>query len=46
MAECIADGVHVHPGALRILAKQKGLDNIILVTDSMMAAGIGAVNIV
>lgn len=41
MAECIADGVHVHPGALRILAKQKGLDNIILVTDSMMAAGIG-----
>lgn len=38
-AECIADGVHVHEGALRILARQKGLDNIILITDSMMAGG-------
>lgn len=39
MAEVIADGIHVHPAALRILAKLKGLDNLILVTDSMMAAG-------
>ncbi len=38
-AECIADGVHVHGGALRILARQKGPDKIILVTDCMMAGG-------
>lgn len=40
MAECIADGIHVHPTALRILAKQKNLDNIILVTDCMMGGGL------
>lgn len=39
-AECIADGVHVHEGALRILMKQKGIDKIVLVTDSMMGAGL------
>lgn len=40
MAECIADGIHVHPASLRVLAKQKGLDNIVLVTDAMMGSGL------
>jgi len=40
MAECIADGIHVHPAVLRLLAKQKGLDYIILVTDAMMGSGL------
>ena len=39
-AECIADGIHVHEAALRILIKQKGIDKVILVTDAMMGAGL------
>ncbi len=33
-AELVGDGVHVHPAAARILAKCKGKDKLILVTDS------------
>ncbi len=41
MAELIADGVHVHPAALRLAVSRKGPEKICLVTDSMIAAGMG-----
>jgi N-acetylglucosamine-6-phosphate deacetylase len=40
-AELIADGVHVHPAALRLAIKQKGVNKICLVTDSLNASGLG-----
>jgi N-acetylglucosamine-6-phosphate deacetylase len=40
-AELIADGVHVHPSALRLAVARKGPEKICLVTDSMMATGVG-----
>jgi N-acetylglucosamine-6-phosphate deacetylase len=40
-AELIADGVHVHPAALRLAVARKGPERICLVTDSMMATGVG-----
>lgn len=39
--ELIADNIHVHPAAQRILLKAKGIDRVILVTDSMRAGGMG-----
>ncbi len=39
--EVIADGVHVHPAALRILVRCIGTDRTILITDSIAAAGAG-----
>ncbi|WP_141504095.1 N-acetylglucosamine-6-phosphate deacetylase [Paenibacillus luteus] len=38
-AELIADGIHVHPGAVRLLVAAKPEDKIILITDAMSAAG-------
>jgi len=38
-AELIADGIHVHPAAMRILVKCKGTDRIILVTDAIVGTG-------
>jgi len=35
----IADGVHVHPNVIELLFKTKGVDNIILITDAIRAAG-------
>ena len=40
-AELIADGIHVHPAALRLAVARKGPEKICLVTDSMMATGVG-----
>jgi len=40
-AEIIADGVHVHPAALRLALRQKGVDRICLITDSVNASGLG-----
>jgi N-acetylglucosamine-6-phosphate deacetylase len=40
-AELIADGIHVHPAALRLAVRQKGADRICLITDSMNASGLG-----
>ncbi|QOT08078.1 N-acetylglucosamine-6-phosphate deacetylase [Paenibacillus sp. JNUCC32] len=37
--EIIADGIHVHPAAIRILARMKQDDNLILITDAMSATG-------
>jgi len=40
-AELIADGIHVHPAALRLALRQKGVERICLITDSLNAAGLG-----
>lgn len=39
MVELISDGVHVHPSVIRTTYKMFTDDNIILISDSMMAAG-------
>lgn len=39
--ELIADNVHVHPAAQRLVAKVKSRSEIILITDSCRACGIG-----
>lgn len=41
MAEIIADGHHVHPACIGILAQLKGPDNAMLITDAISAAGLG-----
>ena len=38
--EMICDGRHLHPGVVRLLLKTKGLDKVVVVTDSIMAAGL------
>ena len=38
--EAICDGRHLHPGTVRFLLKMKGLDKVIAITDSIMAAGL------
>jgi len=38
--EVIADLVHVHPAALRLLYRMRGADELILVSDSIRAAGL------
>lgn len=38
--EIIADGIHVHPALVRLLAKAKGPNAVVLVTDSIAAAGL------
>lgn len=40
-AEVIADGIHVHPAALSIVARLKTSTNLLLITDAMSAAGLG-----
>ena len=37
--EIICDGLHLHPGTVRLVIKTKGLNRVVLVTDSIMAAG-------
>ena len=38
--EMICDGRHLHPGVVRLLVKTKGLDKVVAITDSIMAAGL------
>lgn len=38
--EMICDGLHLVPGSVRLLAKVKGMDRLIAITDSIMAAGL------
>ena len=38
--EAICDGRHLHPGTVRLLLKTKGLDRVVAITDSIMAAGL------
>ena len=37
--EIIADNIHVHPAAMRLLWNAKNFQNVILITDAMRAAG-------
>ncbi len=39
-AELIADGVHVHPAAMRILIRCLGAERVVLITDAMQGAGL------
>ncbi len=38
--EVIADGIHVHPAMLRLLARAKGVERTVLVTDAIRAVGL------
>lgn len=38
--EIICDGLHLHPGTVRLILKTKGLDRVVAITDSIMAAGL------
>jgi N-acetylglucosamine-6-phosphate deacetylase len=38
--ELIADGVHVHPAAARLLLRAKGAENVALITDGAAPAGL------
>ncbi|AJY75640.1 N-acetylglucosamine-6-phosphate deacetylase [Paenibacillus beijingensis] len=40
-AEIIADGIHVHPLCVGIMARLKDKGNLVLITDAMSAAGLG-----
>lgn len=41
VVELIADNVHVHPAAQRLVAKAKPRSQIVLITDSLRACGLG-----
>ena len=38
--EMICDGRHLHPGTVRLIMKTKGMNRVVAVTDSIMAAGL------
>ena len=38
-AQIITDGIHVHPAVVKFLVKAKGVENTILITDSIRATG-------
>ena len=38
--ELIADGHHVHAGAMAVLARAKGPDGVVLISDAVRAAGL------
>ena len=39
-AELIADTIHVHPGAMKVLIRCLGSDRVVLITDAMSGAGL------
>jgi len=39
--ELICDGIHVHPASVRLVLERKKPENICLITDSILAAGLG-----
>jgi len=41
VAEVIADGIHVHPAAVRLLTLAKTAGDLVLITDAIAAAGLG-----
>ncbi|HZR65457.1 MAG TPA: N-acetylglucosamine-6-phosphate deacetylase [Terriglobales bacterium] len=38
-ADVIADGIHVHPSVIDLLVRAKGIENVVLITDALSAAG-------
>lgn len=38
--EVICDGRHLHPGTVRLILKTKGMERVVAITDSIMAAGL------
>ncbi len=38
--QVIADGIHIHPGMLRLIYQVKGSDKMVLISDAMSAAGL------
>ena len=38
--ELIADNIHIHPAVMKLMAKAKGMQGIILITDSIQPAGL------
>jgi N-acetylglucosamine-6-phosphate deacetylase len=40
-AQLIADNIHVHPAGINILARCKGVERTILITDAIRATGLG-----
>jgi len=39
-AELIADLVHVHPGAIRVLLRSAGVERVVLISDAVQATGL------
>lgn len=39
-AELVADGIHVHPAAMAILVRVKGLDRVVTISDAAPVAGL------
>lgn len=39
-AQVISDGVHLHPGVVKIIVQTKSVDKVILITDSIRGAGL------
>jgi len=39
-AELIADTIHVHPGAMKVLLRCLGTERVVLITDAMAGAGL------
>lgn len=39
-AELIADGIHVHPGAMKVLIRCLGTERVVLITDAMTGAAL------
>ncbi len=39
-AQLIADGIHVHPGMIRLLVRAKSADHVMLITDAIEATGL------
>lgn len=40
-AQAIVDGVHIHPAMVKLLVRAKGVERLILISDSIRAAGLG-----
>jgi len=38
--EMICDGIHLHPAVMKLVIKAKGIEKVVLISDSMMAAGL------
>jgi len=39
--QAIVDGIHLHPGIIRLMHKIKGADGMVLTTDALQAMGVG-----